>query len=143
MSIEKERELLLPLLLEADPDEHMVRRYLYDGLMLAAVEDGAAVGVAVVVRLPNGSWELKNLAVREDRQHQGVGRELIQAVLKRLPTGSLVWVGTSDSGVPYYEKNGFCYSHTVHDFFTAHYPAPIFENGKLVRDMHYLKKELP
>lgn len=136
------REALLPLLLLADPDEKMVRRYLHKGRMVAALDGERAVGVAVVVPLFNGGWELKNLSVKEEDQRKGIGAALIEEIAVGLPQGNYLWVGTGVPGVPYYEKHGFRYSHTVRHFFTAHYPEPIYENGEQLVDMHYLKREL-
>lgn len=37
---------------------------------------------------------------------------------------------------------GFTHSHTVTGFFTDNYPEPLYEDGVLLTDMLYLKKEL-
>ena len=44
--------------------------------------------------------------------------------------------------IGFYERNGFEYSHTVKDFFSSNYDHPIYENGKMLRDMVYLKCRL-
>ena len=56
----------------------------------------------------------------------------------------VLYVGTGDSPatVPFYEKCGFCRSHVVRNFFTEHYDHPIFECGRRLVDMVYLKMEL-
>ena len=56
----------------------------------------------------------------------------------------VLYVGTGDSPatVPFYEKCGFCRSHVVRNFFTEHYDHPIFECGRQLVDMVYLKMEL-
>ena len=52
-------------------------------------------------------------------------------------------VGTGESPLtlPFYEKLGFKYSHRIKNFFIDNYNHPIYENGILLKDMVYLKKE--
>ncbi|WP_330383747.1 hypothetical protein [Clostridioides difficile] len=47
-------------------------------------------------------------------------------------------VGTSESGVPFYEKFGFVYSHKIKNFFVDNYPEPIFEGELQCVGMLYL-----
>ena len=44
--------------------------------------------------------------------------------------------------IPFYAQNGFKYSHRIKDFFTDNYDHPIYEDGKQLVDMVYLRKEL-
>ena len=55
-----------------------------------------------------------------------------------------LFVGTGESPltVPFYEQNGFRYSHRIKNFFTDNYDHPIYEDGKQLVDMVYLRKEL-
>ena len=93
----------------------------------------------------DGILELKNLAVRPDSQGKGYGRQMIRFVAdtyrKRF---RILQVGTGDSPatIPFYEKCGFRRSHVVRNFFTEHYDHPIYEGGKRLVDMVYLKMEL-
>ena len=50
--------------------------------------------------------------------------------------------GESPLTLPFYEKNGFVYSHRIPNFFTEHYDHPIIEEGIRLVDMVYLKKRL-
>ena len=50
--------------------------------------------------------------------------------------------GTAGPGVAFYARFGFTHSHTVTGFFTDNYPEPLYEDGVLLTDMLYLKKEL-
>ena len=54
-----------------------------------------------------------------------------------------MYVGTGDSPLtlPFYEKCGFKESHRVKDFFIENYDNPIYECGKQLTDMIYLKKD--
>ena len=57
---------------------------------------------------------------------------------------TVVQVGTGDSPltIPFYEKCGFVYSHSLPNFFIDNYDHPIFENGIQLVDMVYLKRPL-
>lgn len=54
----------------------------------------------------------------------------------------MVQVGTGDSPltIPFYEKCGFKRSHIIQNFFIDHYDHPIYEEGKQLIDMVYLRK---
>ncbi len=142
------RRQYLPLLLEADPSEEMINRYLDQGFFLVAEENGAVAGVACVVPVENmfqglGGWELKNISVAEPFQRRGVGSALIAAAQENIPQGAAFWVGTADgsaAALAFYQRNGFGVSHVVKDFFTKNYPEPIYDAGVLCRDMVYLCK---
>lgn len=139
------KEDYLPLLLLADPEEHMIRRYLERGdLFVLPDQDGRAACVAVVA-LSGGSCELKNLATREDMQRQGCATQLLDYLFSHYaPRCSEMFVGTGDSPLtlPFYQHRGFVLDHRVKNFFTDNYEQPIYEAGELLRDMVYLKKSL-
>ena len=134
--IETDKKEYLSLLLLADEQEDMIDRYL---------EQGGVRAECVVTDEGNGILELKNLAVRPDSQGKGYGRQMIRFVAdtyrKRF---RILQVGTGDSPatIPFYEKCGFRRSHVVRNFFTEHYDHPIYEGGKRLVDMVYLKMEL-
>lgn len=136
------REDYWPLLLLADPSREMVRRYFNDGFMLKATEGDKITGIIITVPIDQLSWEIKNLAVEEACQGRGIGRALISAVANRLQKGTALLVGTSDLGAEFYRKCGFSYYRTEREFFTKHYPEPIFENGVQCVNMIYLKQLL-
>jgi hypothetical protein len=54
----------------------------------------------------------------------------------------LVGTGDSPATIPFYQKCGFVISHRIKDFFIDNYDHPIFEGGKRLTDMVYLKKHL-
>ena len=134
----------LPLLLLADPEERMVDRYLYSGTLHVMEDGGKTVCVAVMLPVGKDCVELKNLATREDEQGKGYGSAMLRALFAEYGTRfDTMLVGTSESMVPFYERFGFRYSHTVKNFFVEHYHSPIYENGVLCADMVYLQKHLP
>lgn len=135
----------LELLLEADPSEKMLDRYLEDGTLFVWEEKGTPVAVAVVVPVPEGACELKNLAVAEAARGRGYGKRMVEYLFGfyhgKYPE---MYVGTADISCGckgFYQKLGFRYTHTVSGFFTENYPEPIYENGALIEDMAYFVKE--
>ena len=54
-------------------------------------------------------------------------------------------VGTGDvpSSLGFYHSCGFTESLRIQNFFTDHYDHPMFEDGKQLVDMVYLKRERP
>lgn len=78
-------------------------------------------------------------------QRKGYGKKLIDFICFNYITNfSVVQVGTGNSSltVPFYEKCGFIKSHIVKNLFIDNYDHPIYENGVLLKDMIYLKKDL-
>lgn len=143
--IEENRKLdFLPLLLLGDEDEGMIGRYLSRGELFALYDDDLRA-VCVVTREAGGDVELKNLAVSPEHQRKGYGRAMVDFVTRRYRhPGRFLYAGTGDSPLTlgFYQRCGFCYSHTVKNFFTDNYPRPIIECGKQLTDMIYLKKPL-
>ncbi|HJD48005.1 MAG TPA: GNAT family N-acetyltransferase [Candidatus Mediterraneibacter norfolkensis] len=142
--IETDKKEYLSLLLLADEQEDMIDRYLERGDMYV-LDDGGVRAECVVTDEGNGILELKNLAVRPDSQGKGYGRQMIRFVADTYRNRfCILQVGTGDSPatIPFYEKYGFRRSHVVRNFFTEHYDHPIYEGGKRLVDMVYLKMEL-
>ena len=123
--VDTDKKEYLPLLLLADEQEDMIDRYLHRG-ELYVLEDNGVKAVCVVTDEGNGILEIKNLA--------GSYRARFK----------VLYVGTGDSPatVPFYEKCGFRRSHVVRNFFTENYDHPIYECGRQLVDMVYLKMEL-
>lgn len=141
-SVTEHKKQYLPLLLLGDEQESMIDRYLERG-ELYALYDGGLRAVCVVTDEGGGVFELKNLATAPRYQRMGYGRALVEFVVSRYRgVCSTLLVGTGDSPltVPFYKKCGFTESHRVKNFFTDHYDHPIFEAGKQLVDMVYLKR---
>lgn len=142
--VETNKKQYLALLLLADEQEDMIDRYLERGDMYV-LEDGGVKAECVVTDEGDGILEIKNLAVSPESQGKGYGRRMIRFVADSYRDRfKVLYVGTGDSPatVPFYEKCGFCRSHVVRNFFTEHYDHPIFECGRQLVDMVYLKMEL-
>lgn len=143
MAAPEARRAYLPLLLDADPCEEMLARYLTQGEMFVVWTAGQAVCEALVVPLPGGICELKNLATHPDFQRQGYASLLLEYLfLYYRDTFSQMQVGTSEKGMGFYARLGFAYSHTDLGFFTRNYPAPVYEDGALCADMYYMRRAL-
>lgn len=129
----------LPLLLLADPDKAMIDRYLDQSDLFITESGGIPICVSAVLPLNQTSCELKNLAVEERLQHQGIGSRMIRFLLSFYAARYRnMYVGTAEDNFLFYQKNGFLYSHVVKNFFTENYPDPIVVNGAVLTDMTYL-----
>lgn len=133
----------LDLLLTADEQESMIDRYLDRGDMFV-LNDNGVKAECVVTKEAEGVYELKNIAVVSDYRRQGYGKKLIDFLFSRYPDCQTLLVGTGDvpSTLNFYRTCGFTESHRVKNFFTDNYDHPIFEDGKQLVDMVYLKWEL-
>lgn len=97
----------------------------------------------VVTNEADGIYELKNIAVMPDSQRKGYGKRLIDYVFSHYADCNTLFVGTGDvpSTLGFYHKCGFTESHRIKNFFTDNYDHLIFEDGKQLVDMVYLKRE--
>lgn len=147
MEIRKVREnkkQYMQLLFLADEQEDMIDRYLERGCMYVLDDDGVK-SECVITDEGGGILEIKNIAVDPAFQGKGYGRALIDFIIHEYRGEySVLQVGTGDSPatVGFYEKCGFTRSHSVKNFFVDHYDHPIYENGVLLRDMIYLRREM-
>ena len=124
-TITTDKKQYLPLLLLADPCEAMIDRYLEAGDMHVLSIGDAPVCVAVVIPYSDTACELKNLATDPQFQKQGYATRLMETLFKF-----------------YAARFRAMYVGTVTGFFTDNYPEPLYEDGVLLTDMLYLKKEL-
>ena len=131
----------LPLLLDADPSEAMIDRYLDAGDMYVLFAHGRAVAEAVITRREDGC-ELKNLATEKDARGKGYATRLLAHLFRLLAAEhERMYVGTCEQMLPFYEKLGFEYAYTAPHFFRDNYPGVTFEEGAL-DDMLYLVRPL-
>lgn len=141
----KNKKQYLPLLLLADEQESMIDLYLDRGRMFVLKDNGTAQAVCVVTDEGNNILEIKNLAVETNAQRKGYGRLLIEYIVDNFKVDyKVLEVGTGDSllTVPFYEKCGFKKSRVLPRFFLDNYNDPIYEEGKQLIDMIYLKRKL-
>lgn len=142
--IKENKKQFLDLLLLADEQEDMIYKYLDRGDMFALYDNGLK-SICVVTNESADTFELKNLATYPHEQSKGYGSRLVSYVLdyyKDKGASMLVGTGNVPTIIGFYEQCGFKKSHIVKDFFTLNYNHPIVEDGILLTDMIYLKKNL-
>lgn len=144
IEIATNKKKYLDLLLLADEQESMIDRYLERGEMFV-LKDKEVKAVCVVTDEGNGVCELKNIAVVPEFQRQGYGKKLINYLFTHYSGKySRMIVGTGDvpSTLGFYKSCGFAYSHRIENFFTDNYDHPMVEDGVLLKDMVYLKRDI-
>lgn len=144
--ISENKKQFLDLLLLADEQEDMIDRYLERGQLFALYDGGELKSIAVVTQEDETTCELKNLATRESEQGKGYGSALVRHLFSYYaPRYETMLVGTGDSPltIPFYERLGFRSYRRVKNFFIDNYDHPMFEAGKQLIDMVYLRITLP
>ncbi len=153
--VEGDRGAFIPLLLEADESEPMVRGYLEDGELFELTADlgGPAVAevVGVVLLTPAGpgepdALEIKNIALRAEHRRRGLGLAAVSAIAgeARSRGAGRLLVGTADSSVgtvAFYRACGFRDAGRLEGFFDT-YPEPVIEDGVRAHDMVLLEMPL-
>ncbi|WP_135549589.1 GNAT family N-acetyltransferase [Paenibacillus cymbidii] len=135
------------LLLLADPSQKLVEEYLRRGYCFIGLRNDQVIGVYVLLPTRPDTVELVNLAVDENHQGNGFGKQLVKHAIQ-IATGlgfKTIEVGTGNSGVgqlALYQKCGFRITGVDRDFFVRHYDEAIFENGIQVIDMIRLSQDL-
>ena len=140
--IENDKKQYLELLLLADEQESMIDKYLEDGDMFALYDEDLK-SICVVLKVDERTLEIKNIATYEKYQGMGYGKKMIEFIFKcyKDETKTII-VGTGDSPgiLSFYKSCGFEISHRIKNFFVDNYDKPMFEAGKQLVDMVYLKK---
>ncbi|MDR0938187.1 MAG: GNAT family N-acetyltransferase [Mediterranea sp.] len=134
----------LDLLLLADEQESMIDLYLERGDMFVLYRGDSPVSSIVVTNEGEGVYEIKSIATYPEHQGKGYARRLIGYVETHYRGIARTWlVGTGETPqiLSFYAHCGFTYSHRIPNFFIDNYDHPMIEDGKLLTDMVYLKKE--
>ena len=137
----------MDLLLLADPSEKLVKSYLNKGICYTAEMKGNTVGVALIMETKPNTMEVMNLAVKEEFQNKGIGKQLLLYVIEEIKKGDIksIEIGTGNPGVVQmllYQKCGFRIVDIDFDFFRRNYPERIYENGIECRDMIRMRIDL-
>jgi glyoxylase-like metal-dependent hydrolase (beta-lactamase superfamily II)/GNAT superfamily N-acetyltransferase len=133
-----DRESLVPLLLEADESEPILRSYLHQGDLYRILADGEAVGAVLLIR-SGDTLEVKNVAILEPHRGRGIGAAGIERVaeLARAAGVRRLVVGTADTSAEarrFYLRCGFREDGRRAGFFDA-YPEAVIEDGVTAHDM--------
>ena len=137
----------LHLLLLADPSLSLVEAYLKRGQCFVAEVENCIIGVYVLLQTRPETVELVNIAVDENQQSKGIGKQLVYHAIQnaRLLGAKTIEVGTGNSSVgqlALYQKCGFRITGIDRDFFIRHYSEEIVENGIKVVDMTRLTLDI-
>jgi len=135
------------LLLLADPSGKLVKSYLKKGICYIGEIAGETVGVVLVMETKAFTMEVMNLAVKEEFQNKGIGKQLLLYVIEEIKKGDakIIEIGTGNPGVVQmllYQKCGFRIVGIDFDFFRRTHPERIYENGIECRDMIRMRIEL-
>lgn len=142
-TITADKKQYLLLLLLTNSCEVMIDCYLKTGDIYALSIGDTPVCVAVIIPYSNTACKFKNLATDPQFQKQGYVIRLMETLFKSYAARlRAMYVGTVGPGMTSYARLSFTHTHTVTGFFTDNYPEPICEDGVLLTDMLYLKKEL-
>lgn len=135
------KDQYMDLLLLGDEQESMVKKYLHRGELFALFDNDLKT-VSVVTQENEEIYEIKNIATYEKYQGKGYGSIMIKYIIENIKNKGkrlLVGTGESDEIIAFYKNFGFEYSHTIEDFFVDNYDHKMYENGKQLKDMIYLK----
>ncbi|EAE0331286.1 GNAT family N-acetyltransferase [Listeria monocytogenes] len=145
---DKSQKVPYTLLLEADPSEKQIAKYLDKSNVFQLMHDDIVIGIICLFPLNNDQLEIMNIAVSSDYRNQGIGKKLLEkafdyATHKRF---SKIIVKTGNSSIDqlaFYQKNGFRMQHIIPNYFTENYPnQTITENGIACLDQIILLKEI-
>lgn len=142
-----EIEEVIPLLLLAEGSERALRwglAHLVD-TVYRMDDDGQLVGAATL-RWNDEPCEIQELAIVEERQGQGLGKQFMAWLLDegRQRHKRQIVVGTANSSIPniaFYQKCGFRMDHIRQDYF-RYYREPVYEHGIQIRDMLVFRYDL-
>jgi ribosomal protein S18 acetylase RimI-like enzyme len=135
------KEKYMDLLLLADESENMINKYLNDGELFALYDDNLKT-VCVVKKINEKIYEIKNIATYEKYQKNGYGTMMLKYVIENYKNKCeklLIGTGDNERILSFYKKLGFINSHVIKDFFIKNYDHKMFEDGKQLKDMVYLK----
>jgi GNAT superfamily N-acetyltransferase len=140
------RDNLRPLFELAEDSAAELDSYIGTGRVLVAVSGPEVIGHLQLTSTDDPRQaEIKNMAVRETRQRQGVGRRLIQAAVELAAAESvttlLVATAAADIGnLRFYQRQGFRMRSIERDAFTAAtgYPPGLRIDGIELRDRVWL-----
>ena len=145
--LNKDEEFPMELLLSADPSRKIVEEYVQRGECFIAEIERQIIGVYVLLPTRPETVELVNIAVNDEIQGKGIGKQLVMDAIRVAKTKGFktIEIGTGNSSIgqlALYQKCGFRIVGVDRDFFVKHYSEEIFENGIQCRDMVRLSQDL-
>jgi N-acetylglutamate synthase-like GNAT family acetyltransferase len=144
--LKNDEKLPIDLLLLADETIEVINRYVNDSEVYILERGDKAVGIYALQKISKDSIEIKNIAVDEKLQGQGIGKFLLRDAANRAEGMGFktIIIGTADASIQllhFYQKEGFEIFDVKKNFFIDNYPEPIYENGIQLKHMVMLKRE--
>ena len=135
----------MDILLIGDEDEKMINKYLEQSTIFVLIDNNILTSICAVITKDQETIEIKNLATYPKYQNMGYASALIDFVFNKYKAEFkylILGTGENNKTLTFYKKRGFQETHRLKNFFTENYSHPIFEDGKQLKDMIYLKKIL-
>ena len=147
INIKKEKdnkEQYIDLLLEADPNEDMINKYLKNGDLFVLIHDEVIACIALVTKINEDTVELKNIVTKKEFRGNGYGKKMLKYLADNYKTKyKKMIVGTTENNIPFYVKQGFeKYEKTIKNFFVDNYDEEIWDGDLHCTDMYYYSKDL-
>ena len=147
VNIKKEKdnkEQYMGLLLEADPSEDMINKYLKDGDLFVLTYKDEVAGIATVLEIDKDVVELKNIVIKNQYRGQGLGKKMLKYLADNYKTRyKKMIVGTTENNIPFYVKQEFDkYEKTIKNFFIDNYNEEIKDGDLICTDLIYYSKDL-
>lgn len=139
--ITEDRWRFRDLLLLADEDEDMIRRYIDCGSMFVLFADREPAAECIVTDEGDGIYEIKSLACAKKHQRKSYASKLIRfAEAEFSGRYTRMLLGTTPANIAFYEGRGFAVCGSIPGFFRDNYKEPVIENGAVIGDMTLLSK---
>ena len=141
----KNKADFMDILLIGDEDENMINKYINQSTIFALYVNSTLTSVCAIIKVDNETAEIKNLSTYPEYQDRGYASTLIDFVCNKYKTEFkylILGTGENNKTLKFYKKRGFQEIHRLKNFFIDNYSHPIYENGKQLIDMIYLKKIL-
>ena len=138
------KEQYMDLLLEADPEKEVIKKYLKDGELFVLTYKDEVTCIAVVTKVNEDTCELKNIATVEKYRGHGYGIKMIKYLFDNYKQKyEKMLVGTTENNIPFYVKQGFDkYEKTIKNYFVDNYAEKIWDGDLQCIDMYYYSKDL-
>lgn len=143
--ITKNKTDFMDILLIGDEDECMINKYLNQSNLFVLYDKNTLTSICAVICIDDKTIEIKNLATYPEYQNKGYASILLNFICSKYQeklTDIILGTGENEKTLNFYKKRGFVETHRIKNFFIDNYSHPIFENGKQLIDMIYLKKTL-
>lgn len=95
----------------------MMEGLLHDAAcrVFMCLEGGEMCGIIALELMPDGSAEIRGIAVREDMRHRGIGSFMVRGAVREVNVRSLT-AETDDDAVGFYRQSGFSVSRFMRHF---------------------------